>query len=72
MNGPGHYREVERLLAGKPITDEERERGIEGDRWPPSQMELLEAQTHFLAALVALHAAEKVPGSVAWQEVVGP
>lgn len=72
MTGPEHYSEGERLLAGQPITDEQREQGIEGDRWPPSQMELLEAQTHFLAALIALHAGEKAPGSVAWQEAIGP
>lgn len=73
MNGPEHYREGERLLAGQPITDEQREQGIEGEgNWPPSRMELLEAQTHFLAALVALHAGDKSPGSVAWQEAIGP
>lgn len=72
MTGPEHYREGERLLAGKPITDEERERGIEGDRWPPSQMELLVAQTHFLASLVAILAGAKASGSVAWQEAVRP
>ncbi|QQM45215.1 hypothetical protein [Streptomyces liliifuscus] len=73
MNGPEHYREGERLLAGQPKTAEDRERGIEGDDpWPPSRMELLEAQTHFLAALVALHAREKAPNSIAWQEAIGP
>lgn len=71
MTGPEHYRQGERLLAGKPITDEEHGRGIEGERWDPSQMELLEAQVHFLAALVALHAEEKQSDSVAWQKAVG-
>lgn len=73
MNGPDHYREGERLLAGQPVTDEQREQGVtvEGN-WPPSQMELLQAQTHFLAALVTLHASGKAPGSIAWQEAIGP
>lgn len=72
MTGPEHFREGERLLAGKSITDEECERGIEGDRWPLSEMELLKAQTHFLAALVAVFAVDKMPNSIPWQEAIRP
>jgi hypothetical protein len=73
INGPEHFRKGERLLAGQPVTDEQREQGVDAEgNWPPSQMELLEAQTHFLAALVTLHAGEKARGSVAWQEAIGP
>jgi hypothetical protein len=52
--GPDHYREAERLLAGRPITTEEREQGIEaGPNWPPSRMDLLAAQVHATLALAA-------------------
>lgn len=71
MTGPEHYLEGERLLAGQPISAEEQERGIEPGTWPPSQMELRAAQTHFLAALVAIAAEDKFPLSVSWQEAVG-
>lgn len=71
MNGPDHFREGERLLAGQPIHADDIERGVEPGTWPPSQMELLTAQTHFLAALVALHAEHQHPESVSWQRAVG-
>jgi hypothetical protein len=67
VNGPEHYREGERLLAGTDVpADAAQGYGARHDR--PSRMDLLEAQTHFLAALVALHAAEKQPDSITWQE----
>lgn len=72
MTGPEHYREGERLLAGQPISDDEISRGIEPGIWPPTRMELLAAQAHFLAALVASHATEAHPDSVAWQQAINP
>ncbi|MFB7244656.1 hypothetical protein ACFCYX_19610 [Streptomyces populi] len=67
MTGPEHYREGERLLAGTDVLADP-EQGIEAHHVRPGRMDLLEAQTHFLAALVALHAAEKQPDSIKWQE----
>lgn len=72
MNGPEHFREGERLLAGQPVSDDDRtERGVQETNWPPTMPELAEAQVHFLAALVALTAEDKQPLSVAWQKAVG-
>lgn len=71
MTGPEHYREGERLLAGQPISADEISRGVEPGMWPPSQMELLAAQTHFLAALVAVLAADRAPEVTAWREALG-
>lgn len=70
MTGPEHYREGERLLAGQPISSDEQARGIEPGTWPPSQMELLTAQTHFLAAIAATLATHQHPDSVAWDKVI--
>jgi hypothetical protein len=70
MTGPEHYREGERLLAGRPVSGEEISRGIEPGVWPPSHMDLLAAQAHFLAALVASHATAEHPESVAWAKVI--
>ncbi|MFF8482310.1 hypothetical protein [Streptomyces antibioticus] len=71
MTGPEHYREGERLLAGQPIHADDLARGVEPGTWPPTQMELLAAQNHFLAALVAVLAADRFPDSIAWNEAVG-
>jgi hypothetical protein len=71
VTGPEHYREGERLLAGQPISADEQARGMEPGTWPPTQMELLTAQTHFLAALVAVIAADRAPDVTAWREVLG-
>ena len=70
MTGPEHYREGERLLTGHDITADP-EQGLGAHHVGPSRMELLEAQTHFLAALVALHAEDRHPESVAWGKAVG-
>lgn len=52
-----HYREAERLLAGQPKTAADRELGIAGaEPWPPTQMELLEAQVHATLAVAAVQA----------------
>lgn len=72
MIGPEHFREGERLLAGRPVSDEEISRGIEPGVWPPSQMDLLAAQTHFLAALTAAVATSQHPDSLAWQQAINP
>ncbi|MFE4671415.1 hypothetical protein [Streptomyces sp. NPDC056723] len=58
MNGPDHYREGERLLRQCTEFGSGERRGSIAT----------EANAHFLAALVALHAAEKQPESVKWQE----
>jgi len=59
VNGPEHYREGERLL----------ERCAEMiESTDPRANVAIEAQAHFLAALFALHASEKEPESIAWQE----
>jgi hypothetical protein len=71
VTGPEHFREGERLLAGQPHSADDLARGIEPGTWPPSQMGLLTAQTHFLAALVAILAADRFPESRAWQEAAG-
>lgn len=71
MTGPEHYREGERLLAGPPAAKGETVTGSNREgHWPPTDRELLEAQTHFLAALVACHAAHQHPESVAWAKVI--
>lgn len=71
MTGPEHYREGERLLAGKPTNDDEHARGITPGIWPPSHMDVLAAQAHFTAALVAAIAQAHLPEYVTWQEAVG-
>lgn len=70
MNGPDHFREGERLLAGQPVHPDDLERGVKPGTWPPSQMELLAAQTHFLAAIVACLATHQHPESVSWDQVI--
>ncbi|WP_326779741.1 hypothetical protein OG481_02265 [Streptomyces longwoodensis] len=70
MTGPEHYSEGERFLAGTDIPADP-EQGLEAHHVGPSQMDLLEAQTHFLAALTAITAEDKFPLSVAWQKAVG-
>jgi hypothetical protein len=62
MNGPEHYREGEHLLG----------RCTEYGHGEQRQALAVEAGAHFLAALVALEAGEKAPGSVSWQEAIGP
>lgn len=62
MTGPEHYREGERLL--KQCTEYgsgERRGSI-----------AVEANAHFLAALVATTAASQHPESVAWAKVIDP
>jgi hypothetical protein len=72
VTGQDHYREGERLLTGPPAAKGECITGsIREGHWPPTDRELLEAQTHFLAALVALTAEDKFPLSVSWQKAVG-
>ncbi|MFI5687914.1 hypothetical protein [Streptomyces sp. NPDC051636] len=58
MTGPEHYREGEHLLG----------RCLEFGHSEQRQALAVEAAAHFLAALVALHAAEKQPESIRWQE----
>ncbi|WP_030344745.1 hypothetical protein [Streptomyces sp. NRRL S-1022] len=70
MTGPEHYLEGERLLAGHDIPADP-EQALEAHHVGPSQMEVLVAQTHFLAALVAVHAEDTFPDSVSWQKAVG-
>ncbi|MDX2697011.1 hypothetical protein [Streptomyces ipomoeae] len=72
MTGPDHYREGERLLAGRPVSDEEISRGIAPGVWPPSRMDLLAAHAHFTAALVACLAAHQHPESTSWAKVIEP
>lgn len=71
MTGPEHYREGERLLAGSPVSDDEQARGIEPGTWPPSHMDILAAQAHFTAALVAALAEAKLSEYLSWQKAVG-
>lgn len=70
MNGPDHFREGERLLAGQPIHADDLARGVEPGTWPPTQMELLAAQNHFLAAIAACLATSQHPESVSWEEAI--
>jgi hypothetical protein len=71
VTGPDHYRVGERLLAGTRVpADPEQGMGARHDR--PSQMDLLEAQTHFLAALAASHATSAHPESIAWEQAINP
>jgi hypothetical protein len=70
VNGPEHYREGERLLAGRPVSDEEISRGIQPGVWPPSHLDALAAQAHFTAAFVACLAAHQHPESVAWAKAI--
>lgn len=80
MTGPAHYKEAERLLAGSPVSDADREDGI-GPRsgfWAPTEMELRAAQAHATLALAAASAqnirrngAVDVDASGDWTEVLG-
>lgn len=71
MTGPDHYREGVRLLAGTDVpADSEQGMGARHD--PPSQMDLLTAIGHFLAALAASHATANHPDSVAWDQATNP
>jgi hypothetical protein len=65
VTGPEHYREGERLLA------ESEETSV---HFNPDKSRALAAQAraHFLAALVASHAAAEHPESVAWAKVIEP
>ncbi|MEU3281577.1 hypothetical protein [Streptomyces antibioticus] len=72
MTGPEHYREGERLLAGQPVHADDLARGVEPGTWPPTQMELLAAQTHFLAAIAACLATHQHPESTSWAKVINP
>lgn len=60
MTGPEHYREGEHLLG----------RCLEFGHEEQRQALAMEATAHFLAALAALHAAEKQPDSITWQEAL--
>lgn len=72
MTGPEHYSEGERLLAGPPVSDDDRtERGVTETNWPPTDREIAAANAHFLAALVAVTAEDKFTDSVSWQTAVG-
>lgn len=64
MTGPEHYREGERLLGESEDTS---------TVFKPAEAQALatQAQGHFLAALVVLHAEDKQPDSVSWQEAIG-
>jgi hypothetical protein len=54
VTGPEHYREAERLLAGRPKSAEDRAAGIDGDDpWPPNHMDLKAAHVHATLALAA-------------------
>jgi hypothetical protein len=70
VTGPEHCREGERLLAGHDIPADP-EQCLGAHHVGPSQMELLEAQTHFLAAFVAATVQAHLPEYVSWQEAVG-
>lgn len=70
MTGPDHYREGDRLLAGRDIPADP-EQGLGAHHIGPSRMELLEAQAHFTAALVAVLAEAKLTEYVSWQKAVG-
>ncbi|MBD9700629.1 hypothetical protein IHE56_00690 [Streptomyces sp. ID01-12c] len=70
MTGPEHYREGERLLAGTDVpADPEQGMGARHD--PPSHMDILAAQAHFTAALVAAIAQAHLPEYASWQNAVG-
>lgn len=69
MTGPEHYREGERLLEGHDIPADP-EQALGAHHVGPSQMELLEAQAHFTAALAAAIAQAHLPEYVTWQEAV--
>lgn len=63
VTGPDHYCEGEGCLRA---SDRLRD-----DDPAAATHEAAMAQAHFLAALVALHAAEKQPESIRWQEAIG-
>lgn len=71
MTGPEHYLEGERHLAGTDVpADPERGMGARHD--PPSQVDVLTAIGHFLAALTASHAASAHPQSTSWDHAIDP
>ena len=69
MNGPEHFREGEVRMRA---SDYQRQQAGDDGDLAAAIHEAAMAQAHFLAALVALHAGEKAPGSVAWREAIGP
>lgn len=71
MTGPEHYREGERLLTGTDVpADPDKGMGARHD--PPSQMDVLTAIGHFLAALTASHATHHHPESLTWDHAINP
>lgn len=62
MNGPEHYREGER----------QQQEAYNNASTPQQEFfHLTAAQNHFLAALVAVLAADRAPDVTAWREVLG-
>lgn len=67
VTGPEHLREGKRLLGGTDVAaDPEQGMGARHD--PPSQMDVLTAIGHLLAALIAVEVEDKLPDRVSWQE----
>ena len=63
MNGPEHY------IAGQKQLDHAYNNASTAQE---ESFHLAAATNHFLAALVALLAADRAPGSIAWQEATRP
>lgn len=65
MKGPEHFTEGEERMR---TSDWQRQEGdMDG-----AMHEAAMAQTHFLAALVALLAGTEAADSISWQEAIGP
>jgi hypothetical protein len=58
MTYEDHKAAAERLLAGTPVSAEDREAGIalSFKTWPPTEMQLREAQVHATLALATITA----------------
>lgn len=67
MTGPDHFREGEERMRA---SDYQRQQAGDDGDLTTAMHEALQAQNHFLAALVACLATHQHPESVAWAKVI--
>lgn len=69
MKGPDHFREGEIRMRA---SDYQRQQAGDTGDLTTAMHEAAMAQAHFLAALVASHALNAHPDSVAWDQAINP
>lgn len=67
MNGPAHFREGEERMRA---SDYQRQQAGDDGDLTTALHEAAMAQAHFLAALVAVLAADRAPDVTAWREAL--